>query len=156
MSLPFFSSITVGCKKRVCFLRLVQIVADTVTPFLFSVPLLRSERMIITQSEPFTLDEVTQLKAEFDIYIKTVIDIEKKICSAGMNRHFEGEQILLQQGSRQSNIWGGGVDLETKEIDFNSFINIRPRDNNTKNEIQSEEIKRKYKQLMEYFFKVIL
>jgi len=51
--------------------------------------------MIITKSEPFTSAEIQQLRAEFDVYIKTVIDVEKKICSAGMNRHFEGEQILL-------------------------------------------------------------
>lgn len=50
----------------------------------------------------------------------------------------------------------GGVDLETKEIDFNSFINIRPQDNNTKNEIQSESLKKIYKELTEYFFKEIL
>lgn len=32
-----------------------------------------------------------------------------------MDRHFEGEQLLLQQGSLQKNLWGGGLDLETKE-----------------------------------------
>lgn len=32
-----------------------------------------------------------------------------------------------------------------EEIDYNSFVNIRPRDNNTKNEIQSEEIKKNIK-----------
>src|SRR5437868_38162 len=99
--------------------------------------------MIITKLEPFTPEEILQLQAEFDVYIKTVIDIEKKVCSAGMNRHFEGEQILLKQGSKQSDLWGGGIDLDTKEIDFNSFINIRPRDNNTKHEIQSAEVKQK-------------
>lgn len=112
--------------------------------------------MILTKSEPFTPEEIDQLKVQFDVYIKTVIDIEKKICSAGMDRHFEGEQILLQQGSSQQDLWGGGLDLETKEIDYNSFINIRPRDNNTKNEIQSEAIKAKYKELTEYFFKAVL
>ncbi|MFZ1721382.1 MAG: DUF5674 family protein [Microgenomates group bacterium] len=112
--------------------------------------------MIITKSEPFTTEEITQVSQEFEVYIKTVIDIENRICSAGMSRHFEGEQILLEQGSAQSNIWGGGIDLETKEIDFNSFINIRPRDNNTKNEIQSEEIKKVYKELTEHFFGEIL
>lgn len=112
--------------------------------------------MIITKSEPFTEEEIQQLKAEFEVYIKTVIDLEKKVCSAGMSRHFEGEQILLQQNSNQSDVWGGGVDLETKEIDYNSFINIRPRDNNKKNEIQSEKIKNQYKELTEYFFKEIL
>ncbi len=112
--------------------------------------------MILTRSVPFTPEEINQLKVQFDVYIKTVIDIQKKICSAGMDRHFEGEQILLQQGSKQQDLWGGGLDLETKEIDYNSFINIRPRDNNTKNEIQSEETKAQYKELTEYFFKAVL
>ena len=112
--------------------------------------------MIITKSTPFTQEEIAELKAQFDVYIKTVIDIETKTCAAGMDRHFEGEQILLSQGSKQSNIWGGGIDLVTKEIDFNSFINIRPNDNNLKNEIQSEQIKAEYKKLTQYFFKAIL
>ncbi len=112
--------------------------------------------MIITSAEPYSLEQIKQLKEQFDVYIKTVIDIDKKICSAGMDRHFEGEQILLEQGSQQSSVWGGGLDLETSEIDFNSFINIRPRDNNTKNEIQDEQIKKIYKELVEFFFKEIL
>lgn len=112
--------------------------------------------MIITSRVPYTKDQISQLSEQFDIYIKTVIDIENKRCVAGMDRHFEGEQILLKEGSKQSDLWGGGIDLETNEIDFNSFINIRPRDNNTKNEIQSEEIKKKYKELTEYFFREVL
>ncbi len=112
--------------------------------------------MILTKSEPFTTDEIEQLREEFDSYIKTVMDIEQKICSAGMNRHFEGERILLDKGSKQSDIWGGGIDIDTKEIDFNSFINIRPTDNNTKNEIQSESIKEKYKTITEYFFEEVV
>lgn len=110
----------------------------------------------MTKSDPFTREEIESLKERFEVYIKTVIDIKQKICSAGMDRHFEGEKILLDQGSKQSDLWGGGVDLETREIDFNSFINIRPSDNNTKNEIQSELIRVQYKQLSEYFFEVIL
>lgn len=111
--------------------------------------------MIITKSEPFTLEEIEQLKEQFEVYIKTVIDISKKICSAGMDRHFEGEELLIKNGSKQSDIWGGGIDLETKEIDFNSFINIRPNDNNTSNEIQSPATRDTYKELTVYFFKEI-
>jgi len=112
--------------------------------------------VIITKSEAFTEEEIEKLKEVFDVYIKTVIDIGKEICSAGMDRHFEGEQILLNQGSKQSNIWGGGVDLETKTIDFNSFINIRPDDNNTSNEIQDSEIRKIYEKLTKFFFKKVL
>ena len=33
--------------------------------------------MIITKSEPFTKEEIIKLKELFDVYIKTVIDVEK-------------------------------------------------------------------------------
>ncbi len=112
--------------------------------------------MIVTKKGPFTKEEIEKLKEVFDVYIKTVIDIKQKICSAGMSRHFEGEKILLHQGSMQSEIWGGGIDLQTREIDYNSFINIRPSDNNASNEIQDAEIRKKYAELTKYFFGEIL
>ncbi len=112
--------------------------------------------MIITKSAPFTKDEIEKLKEVFDVYIKTVIDVERKVCSAGCDRHFESEKILLEDGSSQSNIWGGGIDLETKIIDFNSFINIRPSDNNTSNEIQDAKIREEYEKLTRFFLSEIL
>ena len=45
--------------------------------------------MILTKFEPFSTVEIEQLKEQFEVYIKTVIDVEKKVCSAGMDRHFE-------------------------------------------------------------------
>jgi len=51
---------------------------------------------------------------------------------------------------------GGGVDIATKIIDCNSFINIRPRDNNASNEIQNQVIRKKFEDLAKYFFKNIL
>lgn len=111
--------------------------------------------MIITKSDPFTKEDIEKLKEVFDVYIKTVIDINTKTCSAGMDRHFEGEKILLKLGSKQSDIWGGGIDLETKVVDFNSFINIRPNNNNTSNEIQDAGMRNKYEKLTKFFFKEV-
>lgn len=111
--------------------------------------------MIITKSEPFTAEEIESVKERFAVYIKTVIDIERRVCSAGADRHFESEEILLEQGSKQPNIWGGGIDLETKTVDFNSFINIRPSQNKS-NEIQDPGIRERYETLTRYFFKKIL
>jgi len=111
--------------------------------------------MIITKSEPYTKEEIEKLKELFDVYIKTVIDIEGKICSAGADRHFESEKVLLHQGSKQLNLWGGGIDIETKMIDCNSFINVRPADKNTSNEIQDPELRKKFEELSKYFFKEI-
>jgi len=112
--------------------------------------------MIITKDTPFKKSEIKKLAEEYEVYIKTVIDIENKTCCAGMHMHYEGEQILLERNSDQSNIWGGGIDLETCEVDFNSLINIRPNDNNNRNEIQDPEVKQKYNSLTKYFFEAIL
>lgn len=112
--------------------------------------------MIITKSEPFTKEEIEKLCEQFDIYIKIVIDVERKACSAGMDRHHEGEEILLKQGSKRSDIWGGGIDLETKVVDSNSFINIRPNDNNTSNQIQNPGIRKLYDELTKFFFKEVI
>lgn len=112
--------------------------------------------MIITKSTPFTKEEIKKLRELFDIYIKTVIDVKKEICSAGADRHFESEKILLDQDSEQKDLWGGGIDLETKMIDCNSFINIRPKDENTSNEIQNPKIRKRFEDLSKYFFKELL
>jgi hypothetical protein len=112
--------------------------------------------VIITKSTPYTKGEIKKLKELFDQYVKTVIDVKRKICSAGCDRHFESEEILLREGSNQSDIWGGGIDLETKLIDFNAFINIRSKDDNTSSDIQDSKIREEYKKLTEYFFKEVL
>lgn len=112
--------------------------------------------MIITKSKPFTKGEIEKLKEQFDVYIKTVIDVEKRICSAGADRHFESEKTLLDSGSSQSSLWGGGIDIETKIVDCNSFINVRPTDNNKSNEIQDNELRKKFEDLTRYFFEELL
>lgn len=111
--------------------------------------------MIITKNKPYTKEEIEKLRERFDTYIKTVIDINKKICSAGCDRHFESEKILLDQGSKQTEIWGGGIDIESKIVDYNSFINIRPTDSNTSNEILNPQLRTAFENLTKYFFKDI-
>lgn len=111
--------------------------------------------MLITKKDPYTKEEIVKLRELFDVYIKTVIDIKKKICSAGCDRHFDSEKILLEQGSKQENLWGGGIDLETMTIDCNSMINIRPKQNNKSNEIQDVKIREEFEKITKYFFQTI-
>src|SRR3989338_4078423 len=109
--------------------------------------------MILTKTEPFTKEEIEKLTERFTYYIKTVIDIERKVCSAGMEWHYEGEQVLLEQGSLQSNVWGGGLDLQEKFTMYDAFINIRPSDGNMSNDIQNGSIRIQYDELTKFFFK---
>jgi len=106
----------------------------------------------MTKEKPFSKEEIMKLRELFDVYIKTVIDVKKKICSAGCDRHFDSEKILLAQGSLQEDLWGGGIDLEVKIIDCNSMINIRPKQGNSSNEIQDVKIRNEFDRLTKYFF----
>jgi hypothetical protein len=54
------------------------------------------------------------------------VDVNRKILSAGGDKHVDGEQMLLKDGSKQEDLWGAGLDLETSEMDFDSMINLRP------------------------------
>ena len=82
-------------------------------------------------------NEETIEKAAEDLkgYVKVVIDIEQGILAAGGQKHVDAEQILLEYGCKQKNLWGGGIDLDTNEIDYDSMINIRPSQNNTSREV---------------------
>lgn len=109
--------------------------------------------MIIKKNTPFTKEEIIEVSSEFGGYVKTVIDVERKICVAGMPIHFDGEKMLIEDGSRQSDIWGGGIDLNNRgKVDFNSFINIKPNDNNDSNEILDSKLRESYSNLTKYFF----
>ncbi len=112
--------------------------------------------MIVFSNKPLITQEIQNASEQFDTYIKTVIDLKQLICVAGMDRHFEGERLLLEKGSSQHDLWGGGIDIETKEIDCNSFINIRPNDNNISNEIQNNELRNKFIELSKWFFGEII
>lgn len=106
--------------------------------------------MILSES----VDEATKKKISEDLdgYVKVVIDVSKEIIAAGGKRHVDGEQLLLSQGSKQDDVWGGGIDLETGAIDFDSMINIRPAQSNPSREVLSPEIRSKMEALMKKYF----
>ncbi|MBI4009413.1 hypothetical protein HY357_04205 [Candidatus Roizmanbacteria bacterium] len=104
--------------------------------------------MLLIIREKATKDELIKASKDFDGYVKVVVDIEREILAAGGERHFAGEQKLLQDGSKQENLWGGGLDLETKEIDYNSIINLRTRQNNPSRDILSSQIRKRFDKIV--------
>jgi len=95
-----------------------------------------------------THDEIRRMAEDFDGYIKLVVDVRKGILAGGGKRHVEGEQKLLSEGSHQSDLWGGGVDLDTREIDYNSIINLRPAQGNPSREILSADVRKKFEMIV--------
>ena len=109
--------------------------------------------MILIITKKITPDELKKVSTDLAGYIKFVVDIEKGILAAGGKMHFEDEKKLLDNGSKQENLWGGGWDLETNGLDYDSMINIRPNQGNSSREVLSEEIR---KQMTEMVKKLLL
>jgi hypothetical protein len=100
--------------------------------------------MLILISKKAAKEEIKKMSEEYDDYIKVVVDTQKEILAGGGERHFDGEQLLLNAGSKQVNLWGGGVDLASAEIDYNSIINLRPNQDNPSRDILSIEIRSRF------------
>lgn len=105
--------------------------------------------MIIILDKKATEGQIKKMGYEFGNYIKVVVDIEKGILAGGAAMHYDEEQVLLEYGCKQENLWGGGVDFTTDTIDYNSMINVRPNQENASRDILSEEKRAKFKKIVE-------
>lgn len=81
---------------------------------------------VVIVEEIITPGQLKSANENYPHYIKVVVDIEKGILAAGGEWHADAEAALLENGSKQIDLWGGGLDLITKEIEFTSLINTRP------------------------------
>lgn len=99
--------------------------------------------IVILDRKP-TPEQLQKAKEEFGDYVKVVVDTRKELLAAGGERLFQAEQLLLENGSKQSDLWGGGIDLATREVDYNSIINLRPNQDNPSRDLLSKEIRSKF------------
>lgn len=111
--------------------------------------------MLLFIKEPITKDQLKEVSKDLDGYVKFVVDVERKILTAGGLRHVDGEQMLLQDGSKQNNLWGGGWDIDSDELDFDSMINIRPAQGNSSREVLSEEIRNQISDVVNKLLRVL-
>ncbi|MCX6817101.1 MAG: DUF5674 family protein [Candidatus Beckwithbacteria bacterium] len=72
---------------------------------------------------------LNQAKKDYGEYIKVVVDIKTKLITIGGEWHAGGEKILIANGSKQSDLWGGGINLKNQQFDYTALINIRGQTN---------------------------
>lgn len=69
----------------------------------------------------------------FEDMVKYVVDIERRVAAVGGELHADAEQLLLERGSRQADLWGAnyypGKGMDAC-IEYTSLINIRPAQGN--------------------------
>lgn len=88
----------------------------------------------------------------FGELVKADVDIVKRIVIIDMPMHYDGEQELLQKGSKQQDIWGINLhpdDFGTDDfIEFDSMINIRPSQGNPSRDVLDEAVRTKIKEII--------
>jgi hypothetical protein len=99
---------------------------------------------IVTDSIP--LSELQTIGKEFyDSMVKGVVDIKKEIVAFGGEFHIDANAVLIQHGSRQSDVWGFNVRFDKPReswIEYTSLINIRPGQGNKTMEIGDETLRK--------------
>ncbi|MBN2619669.1 hypothetical protein JXB22_01160 [candidate division WOR-3 bacterium] len=98
-------------------------------------------------TEPIPKDTVLkEHNSFFHTMIKAVVDIEKRIVALDAELHADLEAFLLQQDSKQEDLWGINLYLEKTKadwIEYTAMVNIRPSMNSRDMEIQDEGIRKK-------------
>jgi len=88
-------------------------------------------------------DQIQSMSEEYGGMIKIAVDIRQVILSGGGEMHADCEQMLLENGSEQDDIWGANWYPADQRLEFEALINIRPNMGNRSLLIQSEAIRQK-------------
>ena len=77
--------------------------------------------------------------------VKADVDVVKNIMIVDMEMHADGEEELLKQGSKQTDLWGINLhpdDFGTEQfIEFDSMINIKPRQANPSRDVLDQDVR---------------
>ncbi len=96
------------------------------------------------------LGEMTQKM--FGSLVKAVVDIKKEIMVVDAEMHADEEAYLLENGSRQQDLWG--INLYPKMtgddfVEFDSMINLRPSQGNRSRSIDNQETQKQIIKIVE-------
>jgi len=105
---------------------------------------------IITQK--VTLTELNQMAAGmFGNLVKAAVDVEKEVLAVDAELHSDLEALLIENGSKQKNLWGINLYPEMKGddfVEFDSMINMRPSQGNRSRGVDSAEMRKKIMEIV--------
>jgi hypothetical protein len=107
--------------------------------------------MILITRDVLTTSQVSEMLQTLGSYVKLAVDVERELVAGGGELHADCEQALIEDGSRQEDIWGADWD-SAGEVRFESLINIRPRQGNRSLVIQSRELRQRVERIVRRVF----
>ena len=112
-----------------------------------------SQPMIEIISRRISEEEMRSfLGKPFSQMIKFVVDLQRGRIALGGELHADAETLLLQEGSKQSDLWGGNYypsKPPDERIEYTAMINIRTWANNPSMEIQDQNIRSQIRGMVE-------
>ncbi len=85
-------------------------------------------------------------QGQFGDYVKAVVDIGRGVMAVGGELHSDEEALLLDDGSRQQDLWGINLypDADpSSRVVFDSMINLRPSQGNRSRGVDDPETRRR-------------
>jgi len=92
---------------------------------------LNEDMPVVIVKDKLSKREFEEARRDYETYIKITIDLVREVVALGGEYHADAEELLLAEGSRQGDIWGGGVNLETGQFETNAIINLRAGKNDS-------------------------
>lgn len=97
--------------------------------------------MIHIIRERATDEQMREMRETLQTYIKLAVDVRRKVVAGGGGMHAECEAALLEDGSQQIDVWGADWLPDTREVQFESLINIRPKQKNRTMRIENRNLR---------------
>ncbi|GAB4409501.1 MAG: hypothetical protein Fur0044_03070 [Anaerolineae bacterium] len=88
-----------------------------------------------------TKQQVDEMLEILGVYIKLAVDIQQGILAGGGGLHADCEAVLLENGSKQEDVWGADWIPSTQQVRYEALINIRPHQNNPAMEILDSSVR---------------
>jgi len=98
--------------------------------------------------ERATTQQMEEMLLVLETYVKLAVDLERGILAGGGALHADCEAVLLEDGSRQEDVWGADWIPSAQQVTFESLINIRPRQNNPSLEILDSGIRERVAEIV--------
>ncbi len=99
-----------------------------------------------------TRDRLQEMLEAQGSYIKLAVDVRQAVVVGGGEYYADCEEVLLEQGSQQEDIWGADWYPESRSMTFGALINIRARQGNRSMEVQDPALRARIEQVVRAVF----
>ncbi len=103
--------------------------------------------------EPIMLDDLRVIaRDQFGEMVKAVVDVAQGIMAIGGELHADEETILLDQGSRQADLWGVNLYPDApppERLEFDSMINVRPAAGNRSRSVEDPALQARIREIVD-------